>query len=76
MRTCAFCRISRAFITRPSASKDLFMKVASRNTAPVACDFLLRSEPARSTRFSLEKVWLPVHSYTRMAFCVCVYTYV
>ena len=37
----------------PNASNDELMFVASRNCCPTTPDFLMRSEPARSTTVSL-----------------------
>ena len=54
--TCCRCGFASAFITDPSVSSELLMLVASLNCCPCAPDFLIRSQPARSTRDSMPVV--------------------
>lgn len=79
------CLERRALMTSPSADSDLLMHWASRRRLPSAPDLAIRSEPARSTRFSLPAIdkWL-FHiciSIERCAennwkgLCVCVCTW-
>ena len=50
----------RAAITSPNAESDLLMLHASAMPWPETSDFFTRSEPARSTRWSLPWVDAPV----------------
>lgn len=54
------CLERRALMTSPSADSDLLIHWASRRRLPSAPDLAIRSEPARSTRFSLPAIdkWL------------------
>mmetsp|Transcript_14947 Transcript_14947/g.33018 ORF Transcript_14947/g.33018 Transcript_14947/m.33018 type:complete len:375 (-) Transcript_14947:706-1830(-) len=61
--TCA-CFAALAAITSPKADKDLLMLLASVRAWPIAPDLLIRSDPARSTRFSLPLVCTPVGRYS------------
>lgn len=47
------CLERSELMTSPSADRDLLMHWASRRRLPSAPDLAMRSEPARSTRFSL-----------------------
>ena len=55
--TCSWLR------TRPSVESDLLIPCASFIPCPSTCDFFTRSEPARSTRFSLPVVVAPVRLF-------------
>ena len=57
--TC-FWSAPRAAMTSPKALRDLLMFCASLRAWPVAFDLLIRSEPAKSTKWSLLNVRMPL----------------